>query len=322
MSREKRRLHEKKHGFYHGFSRVGGQKKGYYPFEDSREREFFAAHLSHLSSFFFVYVGFYAFMGNHFHLLLEMLNEANFSDIEVQIRWESYYARDLATGKRQRPDWKDPAVVAAIRKRMMNPSDFLHDLKGQFAQEYNHRHDLRGSFWAGRFGLTVLDESAVATCARYIELNPLRAGIEEKVGASGRNSWHDFDKSCEGRERDFRKHPGFKILVKALHPHPDQALSPGEEFELAMKTYAAWREGFDAEEKRLAEERREAALAKAEKRATEVITSRRRSFFDAMVVGELSFCRRMASAWGRGNTEPVLLAPGLYGIYRRERQRV
>ena len=321
MARSNRRLHEKKHGHYHAFSRVAGPTKGYYPFEELRERELFAAHLDKLSQFFFVYIGFYAFMGNHFHLLFEILDEANFSDIEVQVRWETYYAKALADGTRTRPDWKDPKVMAMIRKHMMSLSDFLHDAKGQFAQEYNARHERRGAFWEARFGLTVLDASAVARCARYIELNPLRARIEEKVGAAGRNSWHNFEKSCGPGEADFSKHPGFQMLVKTLNPDPQQPLSAGEELELALKTLAAWRETFAAEEKRLAEERAEAALAKAEERVAQIEISRRKSPFDAVALGSRSFCIQKATDW-ECDYQPVQLEDGLFGLFRRERRRV
>jgi REP element-mobilizing transposase RayT len=279
------------------------------------------AKLDQVSQFFLVYVGFYAFMGNHFHLLFEMLGTEHLKDPEIQARYEIYYAKAIASGRHQIPDWKRPEVVAAIRKRMSSPSEFMHDLKGQFAAEYNVRHDRRGSFWEGRFGHTLLDETAVARCARYVELNPLRAQLEEKVGAAGRNSWHDFEKSCDKRERDFRKHPGFRILLRSLHPDPEKPLSESEEFELAMKLHAAWREHFDAEEKRIAEEKAAAALAQTEKRLAELATSRRRSPFAAFALGTLDFCQGLAAAMGR-DLEPVLIEPGLYGLFRRERRRV
>ena len=66
MARSNRRLHEKKHGHYHAFSRVAGPTKGYYPFEELRERELFAAHLDKLSQFFFVYIGFLRLYGQSF----------------------------------------------------------------------------------------------------------------------------------------------------------------------------------------------------------------------------------------------------------------
>ena len=320
MAKINRQLHENIVGYYHAYNRVAGKKKGYYPFEDPTERAIFEAHLWRLCSFFAVNLGFFAFMGNHFHLLFEMLDANALSDEDVKRRWKAHYAAALAEGRVQEPDWSQAAEFAKIRKRIGNPSEFLHDLKGQFAEGYNVRHDLRGSFWDGRFKNTLLSPEAVASCARYIELNPLRSGIESKVGAAGRNSWYNFEQSCRGKERDFSKHPGFQLLVKALHPDPVKPLSPGEELELAMKTYAAWREHFDAEEKRLADERAAAALAKEEHRAAELTQSRQRSWFDALVVGDLEYCRRQAIRLHRPDTEPIELAPGLYGLFRRQRR--
>ena len=320
MAKINRQLHENIVGYYHAYNRVAGKKKGYYPFEDPTERAIFEAHLWRLCSFFAVNLGFFAFMGNHFHLLFEMLDANALSDEEVKRRWKAHYAAALAEGRVQEPDWSQADEFAKIRKRIGNPSEFLHDLKGQFAEGYNVRHDLRGSFWDGRFKNTLLSPEAVASCARYIELNPLRSGIESKVGAAGRNSWYNFEQSCRGKERNFSKHPGFQLLVKALHPDPDKPLSPGEELELAMKTYAAWREHFDAEEKRLADERAAAALAKEEQRAAELTQSRQRSWFDALVVGDLEYCRRQAIRMHRSDTEPIELAPGLYGLFRRQRR--
>ena len=320
MAKINRQLHENTVGYYHAYNRVAGKKIGYYPFEDATERAIFEAHLWRLSCFFAVNLGFFAFMGNHFHLLFEMLDPASISDAEIQARWKAHYASALADGRIQEPDWSQPAELAKVRKRIGSPSEFLHDLKGQFAEGYNVRHDLRGSFWDGRFKNTLLSPEAVASCGRYIELNPLRARIECKVGAAARNSWHNFEQSCSGKECDFRKHIGFQLLIKALHPHPDKPLTPGEELELAIKTYAAWREHFDAEEKRLAEERVAAALAKEEQRATELTQSRQRSWFDALVVGSLEYCRRQAIRMHRSDTEPIELAPGLYGLFRRQRR--
>ena len=100
-----------------------------------------------MSRFFAVNLGFFAFMGNHFHLLFEMLEPTSISDAEIQARWKAHYASALAAGRIQEPDWSQPAELAKVRKRIGNPSEFLHDLKGQFAEGYNVRHDLRGSFW-------------------------------------------------------------------------------------------------------------------------------------------------------------------------------
>ncbi len=315
MARSIRRRHERIAGFYHAYSRVAGAAKGYYPFENAVERRIFAEHLQRLAQLFFVRVGFYAFMGNHFHLLFEMLSAEKFSVEEIRRRYELFYAEDYATGTRQRPNWEDPQEVEAIRKRLADPSNLMHDLKGEFAAGYNLRHDRRGPFWDGRFGSTLLDADAVARCARYIELNPLRAGLELKVGEAGRNSWYAFEKACGSDDGDFRKHPGFPLLMRCLHPDETDQLSPEKQLELALKLHADWREHFAAEEKRVAEER---TAAEQEKTAPPA-QAQRRSLCGAIVIGGLEFCRRTAARLGL-EIEPEEIEPGLFGLFRRYRR--
>ena len=68
------------------------------------------------------------------------------------------------------------------------------------------------------------------------------------------------------------------------------------------------------------EERAAAVLAKDDKRAAELRQSRQRSWFDALVVGSLEYCRRQAERMHRSDTEPIELAPGIYGLFRRQRR--
>ena len=54
----------------------------------------------------------------------------------------------------------------------------LQKLDGQYARWYNKRHDRIGPLWNGRFrGIEIADEKYWLTCLRYIEMNPVRAGI-------------------------------------------------------------------------------------------------------------------------------------------------
>lgn len=47
-----------------------------------------------------------------------------------------------------------------------------------YVQYYNYRHQRTGTLWEGRYKATLIDtEAYLLTCMRYIELNPLRAGI-------------------------------------------------------------------------------------------------------------------------------------------------
>jgi len=59
-----------------------------------------------------------------------------------------------------------------------NLSRGMHWLNGRYAQFFNRRHDRCGHLFQGRFkGILVEKESHLLTLARYVVLNPVRAGI-------------------------------------------------------------------------------------------------------------------------------------------------
>jgi putative transposase len=47
----------------------------------------------------------------------------------------------------------------------------------RYTREVNHRQGWRGHLWQGRFSSFVMDERYTLAAARYIELNPVRAGL-------------------------------------------------------------------------------------------------------------------------------------------------
>ena len=42
------------------------------------------------------------------------------------------------------------------------------------------REDWRGYLWQGRFASVVMDERHLMNCARYVEMNPVRAGLVKR----------------------------------------------------------------------------------------------------------------------------------------------
>ena len=59
------------------------------------------------------------------------------------------------------------------------------------------REGWRGHLWQGRFASFVLDEPYLLTAARYIELNPVRAGLVE---APSRYRWSSAAAHVHGRD--------------------------------------------------------------------------------------------------------------------------
>ncbi len=57
-------------------------------------------------------------------------------------------------------------------------SPLMRDLGRSYVRHFNRRHDRTGTLWEGRFRSCIVESAAyVLACYRYIELNPVRAGI-------------------------------------------------------------------------------------------------------------------------------------------------
>ena len=67
----------------------------------------------------------------------------------------------------------------------------------RYAQYFNYRHATSGSPWDGRYkSCLVQTEGYLLTCQRYIELNPVRAGM---VRFPGNYKWSSYRCHAEGR---------------------------------------------------------------------------------------------------------------------------
>jgi REP element-mobilizing transposase RayT len=65
-----------------------------------------------------------------------------------------------------------------VRLRKPNLSTGMQRLNGLYGQFFNHHHDLSGHLFQGRFhSERVESESHLLECARYDDLNPVRAGM-------------------------------------------------------------------------------------------------------------------------------------------------
>jgi putative transposase len=55
---------------------------------------------------------------------------------------------------------------------------FMHAVSQRYAHYYNRRYQRTGTLWEGRFRSCVVESSRyLLACYRYIELNPVRAGL-------------------------------------------------------------------------------------------------------------------------------------------------
>jgi putative transposase len=60
-------------------------------------------------------------------------------------------------------------------------SRVMGDTHRHYTRRINHREAWRGFLWQGRFASYPMDECYLRICARYVGLNPVRAGIASKA---------------------------------------------------------------------------------------------------------------------------------------------
>ncbi|TLU64598.1 transposase [Thalassotalea litorea] len=140
-----------------------------------------------LSQIFCIDICAYAVMSNHCHLVLH-INHAQalkLNDEEVVNRWHKVCKGTLITQQFALGNQIDgdllptlKQTISIYRNRLFSVSWFMRLLNEPIARMANAEDECTGRFWEGRFvSQALLNESALAACMAYVDLNPVRAGI-------------------------------------------------------------------------------------------------------------------------------------------------
>jgi len=92
-----------------------------------------------------------------------------------------------------------------------NVSEMMKDLGQRYVQYFNRANKRTGSLWEGRFRSSIVDTDAyLLRCYRYVELNPVRAGMVEHPSAY---PWSSWGANAEGRDSTLvEPHPMYLAL--------------------------------------------------------------------------------------------------------------
>jgi hypothetical protein len=136
------------------------------------EKDFMLDLIRRYAKLYLVEILGFCLMGNHFHLLVKMFPEYNFTDDDIKKRYEGFYGDDRTFSYGQ---------VPSLREKLSNLSEFVREIKVGFARYYNRRHNRRGYFWGDRFKSVIVEKGeTLVNCLAYIDLNPLRAGLVDR----------------------------------------------------------------------------------------------------------------------------------------------
>lgn len=96
------------------------------------------------------------------------------------------------------------------------PSELMRHLNIRFVQSVNRRHGLTGTAWEGRFWSSVVGGAGYfLRCQRYIELNPVRAGIAPRPDAY---PWSSYACNALGASNAIvEPHAEYLALGRDLH---------------------------------------------------------------------------------------------------------
>ena len=150
--------------------------------------------LKELSGVFAIDICAYAVMSNHYHVVLRVDKEraGDWSDRQVIRRWYQLFKGNLLVDKLKDGESMSRAELLAVakilqswRERLMDISWFMRCLNESIARIANEEDRCKGRFWEGRFkSQALLDETALLTCMMYVDLNPIRAGVNKSLETS------------------------------------------------------------------------------------------------------------------------------------------
>ena len=127
-------------------------------------------------------------MSNHLHVVARTRPDLvkAWSDEEVVLRWWNLFPQRRRKDRSPEEPTEfelnqirnDASGLKEKRKRLSNVSWFMKCLAEPIARLGNKEETVTGHFWEGRFkAQPLLDETAIAACMVYVDLNPIRAGI-------------------------------------------------------------------------------------------------------------------------------------------------
>jgi hypothetical protein len=144
---------------------------------------------------FTVAVDAYAVMSNHLHLVLRIdPGEAlRWTDEEVAARWIRLFPPREDSGAAIEAKCvrllADPGRIETLRERLGNLSWLMRCLAEPIARRANREDGCRGRFWEGRYKCQALcDERALLAAMAYVDLNPIRAGMADRIETSAYTS--------------------------------------------------------------------------------------------------------------------------------------
>jgi len=176
-------------------NRLAGPEDSY-PLDDV-DKERGMRLLRRLSGYYLLEIVSACWMGNHFHIVLYAPPEEELPSFrEIAARHNAFYPD--APLRQIHP--ADAESCLRVGRNMIDISRFMKDYQQRYARYYNRAHNRRGHVWGDRFKSVILDgRDALWSAVKYVELNPVRAGLASDPA--------DYRHCCWGWKSGSGRHP-------------------------------------------------------------------------------------------------------------------
>ena len=101
-------------------------------------------------------------------------------DYKYYLDWLGQAAKDFGCAVHAFALMPNHAHILLTPQKEESLARTMQSLGRRYAQYFNQTHASSGTMWAGRFCSSLIDPSYVLRCQRYIELNPVRSGLESR----------------------------------------------------------------------------------------------------------------------------------------------
>jgi putative transposase len=279
--------------YLHLINRLAGPEDSY-PLTDADKQRGLDL-MTELNHYFLLDILSTTWMGHHFHIVCHVPAEPPTLEVAAQ-RYNAYYeAQAKKPGRKKGKPFiplnveRDAARLQTVAKQMIDFSAYMGMLQQRFSCYYNKEHKRRGHLWADRFKSVILEEGqSVWSCLKYVELNPVRAGLCQEPA--------DYPFSTWGRLNATGQHPfghGFiRHLRRCLNRWMDTKTMTNQDVLAEFRGELARTLACDAGKrgKELEQAVREAKEGKAELSFLEPT----RHWTDGAIIGSQEFVREIA----------------------------
>lgn len=132
-------------------------------------------------------------------------------DFEYYLHWLEYFAGQFECEIHCYVLMNNHVHIATTPHEHDSLAHLMKSLNQRYVAHMNKVHQRTGTMWEGRFkSCLILDPDYFLTCMRYIELNPVRAGM---VGHPREYRWSSYRANGEGSENScITAHPAYLSL--------------------------------------------------------------------------------------------------------------